>query len=197
MMAVTKGKEKENGIFLKSLYILIGEIFGQTQITPMALAKMVILQKTKSVLSDESIKMVLEESACSSEKAEEYVEEKHYESCHKSELISPCCNYFGKLASEKSNLNLTLLTLKYALPNFIYTHQPLADYLGLPYNHLEFSERIGMTHMVLMCELPHGKLAPCTIPPEGFDILWTPNGYCVTFNEMVPDKIYRVRFFFK
>ena len=194
MMAVTKGKEKENGIFLKSLYILIGEIFGQTQITPMALAKMVILQKTKSVLSDESIKMVLEESACSSEKAEEYVEEKHYESCHKSELISPCCNYFGKLASEKSNLNLTLLTLKYALPNFIYTHQPLADYLGLPYNHLEFSERIGMTHMVLMCELPHGKLAPCTIPPEGFDILWTPNGYCVTFNEMVPDKIYRVRF---
>ena len=197
MMAVTKGKEKENVIFLKSLYILIGEIFGQTQITPMALAKMVILQKTKSVLSDESIKMVLEESACSSEKAEEYVEEKHYESCHKSELISPCCNYFGKLASEKSNLNLTLLTLKYALPNFIYTHQPLADYLGLPYNHLEFSERIGMTHMVLMCELPHGKLAPCTIPPEGFDILWTPNGYCVTFNEMVPDKIYRVRFFFK
>ena len=197
MMAVTKGKEKENGIFLKSLYILIGEIFGQTQITPMALAKMVILQKTKSVLSDESIKMVLEESACSLEKAEEYVEEKHYESCHKSELISPCCNYFGKLASEKSNLNLTLLTLKYALPNFIYTHQPLADYLGLPYNHLEFSERIGMTHMVLMCELPHGKLAPCTIPPEGFDILWTPNGYCVTFNEMVPDKIYRVRFFFK
>ena len=195
MMAVTKGKEEENGIFLKSLYLLIGEIFGQTQTTPMALAKMVILQKTKSVLSDESIKMVLEESACSLEKAQEYVDEKHYESCHKSELVSPCCSYFGKLSSEESNLNLTLLTLKYALPNFIYTHQPLADYLGLPYNHLEFSERIGMTHMVLMCELPHGKLAPCTIPPEGFDILWTPNGYCVTFNEMAPDKIYRVRFF--
>ena len=197
MMAVTKGKEEENGSFLKSLYLLIGEIFGQTQITPMALAKMVILQKTKSVLSDESIKMVLEESACSLEKAQKYIEEKQYESCHKSELISPCCNYFGKLSSEESNLNLTLLTLKYALPNFIYTHQPLADYLGLPYNHLEFSERIGMTHMVLMCELPHGKLAPCTIPPEGFDILWTPNGYCVTFNEMAPDKIYQVRFFFK
>ena len=193
MMAVTKGKGKENGSFLKSLYLLIGEIFGQTQITPMALAKMVILQKTKSVLSDESIKMVLEESPCSLEKAQEYVDEKYYESCHKSELISPCCNYFGKLSSEESNLNLTLLTLKYALPNFIYTHQPLADYLGLPYNHLEFSERIGMTHMVLMCELPHGKLWPCTIPPEGFDILWTPNGYCVTFNEMAPDKIYQVR----
>ena len=151
------------------------------------------IMKTKSVLSDESIKMALEESACSLEKAEEYVEEKHYESCHKSKLISPCCDYFGKLASEPSILNLTLLTLKYALPNFIYTHQPLADYLGLPYNHYEFSERIGLTHMVLMCALPHGKLAPCTIPPEGFDILWTPNGYCVTFNEMAPDKIYKVR----
>jgi hypothetical protein len=78
MMAVTKGKEKKNDIFLKSLYLLIGEIFGQKQITPMALAKMVIFQKTKSVLSDESIKMVLEESACSLEKAEEYVEEKHF-----------------------------------------------------------------------------------------------------------------------
>ena len=193
MMAVTKGKEEENDIFLKSLYLLIGKIFGQTQITPMALAKMVILQKTTSVLSDESIKMVLEGSACSLEKAQEYVEEKHYKSCHKSELISPCCNYFGKLSSEKSNLNLTLLTLKYALPNFIYTHQPLADYLGLPYNHLDFSKRIGMTHMVLMCELPHGKLAPCTIPPEGFDILWTPEGYCVTFNEKAPNTIYKVR----
>ena len=193
MMAVTKGKGKENGSFLKSLYLLIGEIFGQTQITPMALAKMVILQKTKSVLSDESIKMLLEESPCSLEKAQEYVDEKHYESCHKSELISPCCNYFGNLASEPSILNLTLLTLKYALPNFIYTHQPLADYLGLPYNHYEFSERIGLTHMVLMCALPHGKLAPCTIPPEGFDILWTPNGYCVTFNEKAPDKVYKVR----
>ena len=193
MMAVTKGKEEENDIFLKSLYLLIGEIFGQKQITPMSLAKMVIFQKTKSVLSDESIKMVLEESACSLEKAEEYVEEKHFESCHKSESISPCCNYFGNLASEPSILNLTLLTLKYALPNFIYMHQPLADLLGLPYNHLAFSETIGMSHMVLMCALPHGNRAPCTITPEGFDILWTPEGYCVTFNEKAPDTIYKVR----
>jgi hypothetical protein len=69
----------------------------------------------------------------------------------------------------------------------------LADYMGLPYDHMEFSEKIGMTHMVLMCELPHGKLGPCTIPPEGFDTLWTPLGYCVTFNEKFPEQIYKVR----
>ena len=193
MMAVTKGKEREDESFLISLYLLIGEIFGQTQITPMALAKMVILNKGTGVINDVSIKMLLEESVCSFEKAEEYVEEKYYESCHKSESISPCCNYFGNLASDPSILNFTLLTLKYAMPNFIYMHQPLADLLGLPYNHLDFSKRIGMTHMVLMCALPHGNRAPCTIPPEGFDILWTPEGYCVTFNEKAPNTIYKVR----
>ena len=192
MMAVTKSKEDKNEDDLKSLYLLIAELFGQTEITPMALAKMVILNKRTGVINDVSIKMLLEESVCTFEKAEEYVEEKYFEKCHTSKSISPCCNYFGNLASEPSILNLTLLTLKYTIPNFIYTHQPLADYMGLPYDHLEFSERIGMTHMVLMCELPHGKLGPCTIPPEGFDTLWTPLGYCVTFNEKFPEQIYKV-----
>ena len=193
MMAFTKSKEMKNEIFLKSLYLLIAEIFGQKKITPMALAKIVILRKEKSILYDESVQILLEESACNNKTVTEYFDKKYYESCSKSGSVSPCCGYFGNLASEPSILNLTLLTLKYALPNFIYSHQPLADYLGLHYNHLEFSEKIGLTHMVLMCELPHGGLAPCTIPPEGFDILWTPHGYCVTFNEMAPDKIYRVR----
>ena len=193
MMAVTKGEEQKKKIFLKSLYLLIAKMFGQTNITPMALAKIVIVRKKESILYDESVQLILEESDCNNKSVTEYFKEKYFESCFKSGSISPCCGYFGKLASEKSILNLTLLTLKYAVPNFIYTHQPLADYLGLPYDHLAFSERIGMTHMVLMCELPHGKLAPCTIPPEGFDILWTPNGYCVTFNEMAPEKVYKVR----
>ena len=193
MMAVTKSKENKNEDDLKSLYLLIAKLFGQTKITPMALAKMVILNKGTSVIRDASIKMILEDSSCSFEKAEEYVDEKYFENCHKSKSISPCCDYFGNLASETSILNLTLLTLKYSIPNFIYTHQPLADYMGLPYDHMEFSEKIGMTHMVLMCELPHGKLGPCTIPPEGFDTLWTPLGYCVTFNEKFPEQIYKVR----
>ena len=193
MMAVTKSKENENEDDLKSLYLLIAELFGQTKITPMALAKIVILNKSTNVIKDASIKMLLEDSSCSFEKAEEYVEEKYYENCHTTKSISPCCDFFGNLASEPSILNLTLLTLKYTIPNFIYTHQPLADYMGLPYDHLEFSERIGMTHMVLMCELPHGKKGPCTIPPEGFDTLWTPLGYCVTFNEKFPEQIYKVR----
>ena len=193
MMAVTKGEEQKNKIFLKSLYLLIAKMFGQTNITPMALAKIVIVRKKESILYDESVQLILEESDCNNKSVTEYFNKKYFERCVKSGSISPCCGYFGKLASEKSILNLTLLTLKYAVPNFIYTHQPLADYLGLPYDHLAFSERIGMTHMVLMCELPHGKLAPCTIPPEGFDILWTPNGYCVTFNEMAPEKVYKVR----
>ena len=193
MMAVTKGKDQKKKLFLKSLYLLIAKMFGQTKITPMALAKIVIVRKEESVLYDESVQLILEESDCNNKSVTKYFKEKHFESCFESGSNSPCCGYFGKLASEKSILNLTLLTLKYAVPNFIYTHQPLADYLGLPYDHFAFSKTIGMSHMVLMCALPHGKLAPCTIPPEGFDILWTPEGYCVTFNEKAPNTIYTVR----
>ena len=82
MMAVTKSKENENENDLNSLYLLIAELFGQTKITPMALAKIVILNKKSDVIKDASIKMLLEDSSCSFEKAEEYVEEKYFENCH-------------------------------------------------------------------------------------------------------------------
>ena len=137
--------------------------------------------------------MLLNESTCSYEKAMQYGNENTKEYCHESGSKSPCCGYFGALASDPSTFNLTLLTFKYAIPNFIYTHQPVADYLGLPYDHVGFCANIGMSHMVLMCALPHGKLTPCTIPPEGFDTLWTPSGYCVTFNEKAPNEIYQVK----
>ena len=178
---------------MKSLYLLIAEVLGQEKVTPMALAKTVVSNKKNSVFKDVSVKLLLNESTCSYEKAMEYGKELTQTYCHESISKSPCCGYLGTLVSDQSVFNLTLLTLKYAIPNFIYSHQPVADYLGLPYDHLGFSPRIGMSHMVLMCELPHGKLAPCTIPPEGFDTLWTPNGYCLTFNEMAPNEIYQVR----
>ena len=62
MMAVTKGKDQKKKIILKSLYLLIAKMFGQTKITPMALAKIVIGRKEESVHYDESVQLILEEN---------------------------------------------------------------------------------------------------------------------------------------
>ena len=142
MMAETKGKENKDSDYLESLYQLIAEVFGQKKITPMALVKMVVRNKGTGIIKDPSVKLVLNET-CNFDKAKEYAKEKYYKDCHNFGSKSPCCGYFGTMASEKSILNLTLLSLKYALPNLIYTHEPLADFLGLPYEHIVFSSRIG------------------------------------------------------
>ena len=51
--------------------------------------------------------------------------------CTTESYKSPCCNYLASIA--KNNFNLTLLSLRYSFTNYITSHKPVADYLGLKY----------------------------------------------------------------
>ena len=64
---------------------------------------------------------------------------------------SPCCNFLARMA--KNNFNLTLLSLRYSFTNYISSHKPVADYLGLTY-FKEFEDRIYPYNSVAFCQLP-------------------------------------------
>ena len=191
MLAKTKGEGDED--FLKYLYLIIAKIFNQEKVTPMAIVKMAVRNKGTKLLEDVSVKMLLDDN-CNFIEAEKYAKamKKHEPICIGIGEKSPCCGYFSSiLSANEKMLDLAHHIFKYAVPNLIETHEPLAQLLGLPYDHDRFWLRTSETSMLLVCRIPHGEKEDCTKPPVGFDILWTPVGYCVTFNEQAPSMIYQ------
>ena len=111
------------------------------------------------------------------------------------DYISPCCGYFSTMLSTPNVIvELSILTLLYSIPNYIYTHQPLANYLGLEYDHEGFKPRVGLTHMIPYTRLPDGVYGAHSVPTDGFDVTWTHLGICVTFNEKPWDLVYQVSY---
>jgi hypothetical protein len=191
MAAYKLEKDDSNSSDLQNIYSIIAKIFGDVsgKLNPMAIPVMMVETKYSDILDSPYVQPLLMSSSCNNETRVEYAAQWKYwnekiqgmrdnESypCSKSPS-NPCCNFFGQIVT--TNLNLTLLAMKYAVPNYMISHAALADYLDLGSEAGTID--VMSPSLVPQCRKPGGtENGPCI--DQVLRTVWSGQGVCSSFN---------------